>query len=620
MRTKQMIRMMWLCLIGGLLVSCIDEQLVSGETVLVSSQFALSTTDLSKSTRQGADVVQNDGTFRGITDVYVLPFAVSTITSSSIPLKDRLMLSIMLKPTNGLAYNQIPSFISNNNAVLFSDVLIPLLTQSMLFYGRAKDYILSGLTQADLPIGVTLGSLSADEKADYLRHKNGVTSMPSTLGEGEVGEYNFRLQPIVSGEVLTTKAEAIVAYLNTIVDAIPASSLSAPPVVDFLDNKAGSSAHLKLLLQSFYNLIKDDADYSGVCATILAGFKDVDNDGDKDDDDINDLEASFIDDYANYPRNIFLPDGAAAIAFINGDFQVNTGQIFGDIAVAPPTIYAYPPALCYRVNSAVRTATESQIDKYTDAFSWAQVLDGYTDHKVRVGTASVAIEDPVQYAVARLDMQVKCEGSTLPASGGQTVALDGSGFPITSILIDNQKVVDWQFEPVAPYDVLTVYDNAIGEVYARVGTYDDDATTHTLLMQTPRCGKENRFDTEHETDEAHLRHVTHIVLELVNNTGVTFHGYNNQLILPNSHFYLVGEIDPCEHTDFDKDDPDNSRVLTQDKTTSVRFTITTLENAYNVIPDLRAPSLEVSLRIDTDWQIGYHFTDTPIVLTPTPTP
>ena len=616
-----MIRMMWLCLIGGLLVSCIDEQLVSGETVLVSSQFALSTTDLSKSTRQGADaneVMQDDGTFRGITDVYVLPFAVSTITSSSIPLKDRLMLSIMLKPTNGLAYNQIPSFISNNNAVLFSDVLIPLLTQSMLFYGRAKDYTLSGsgLTQADLPVGVTLGSLSDVEKADYLRHKNGVTLMPSTLGEGEVGEYNFRLQPIVSGEVLTTKAEAIVGYLKTIVDAIPASSLSAPPVVDFLDNKAGSSAHLKLLLQSFYNLIKDDADYSGVCTAILAGFKDVDSDSDVDDDDINSPSASFIDDYANYPRNIFLPDGAAAIAFINGDFQVNTGQIFGDIAVAPPTIYAYPPALCYRVNSAVRTATESQIDKYTDAFSWAQVLDGYTDDKVRVGTASVAIEDPVQYAVARLDMQVKCEGSTLPASGGQTVTLNANGFPITSILIDNQKLVDWQFEPVAPYDVLTVYDNTIGEVYAPVGSYV--ATTHTLLMQTPRCGKDGPSDSEHETDEAHLRHVTHIVLEMVNNTGVTFHGYNNQLILPDSHFYLVGEIDPCEHTDFDKDDPDNSRVLTQDKTTSVRFTITTLENAYNVIPDLRAPSLEVSLRIDTNWQVGYHFTEDPLVIHPTP--
>lgn len=602
-----MIRMMWLCLMGGLLVSCIDEQVVSGETVLVSSQFALSTTDLSKSTRQGADVnevMQDDGTFRGITDVYILPFEepASVINTNSKPLMRHLELSSMHLPTLRPVTNEIPAVVTSNNAALYDEVAIPMHTRSVLFYGRAVDYSLPRLTQADLPYGVTLGSLSADEKADYLRHKNGVTSMPSTLGEGKVEEYNFRLQPIVSGEALTTKAQAIVSYLNTIVDAIPA--LSAPLVVDFLDNKAGSSAHLEPLLRTFYNLIKDDADYSGVCAAILAGFES------------GDINNGFISDYANYPRDFFLPDGAAAITYIEGHFQVNTGQTFGGMALAPPSIYAYPPALCYRVKSGVRTATESQISRY-DLTSWEQVLGdgsvGYTDNRVRVGTASVAIKDPVQYAVARLDMQVKCEGSTLLASGGQTVTLNGSGFPITSILIDNQKVVDWQFEPVAPYDALTVYDNAIGAVYAPVGFYG--ATTHTLLMQTPRCERVNPSD---ETDYEHARHVTHIALELVNNTGVTFHGYNNQLILPDSHFYLVGALDPCEHAEFDKDDPDKSRVLTQDKTTSVSFTITTLENAYNVIPDLRAPSLEVSLRIDTDWQVGYHFTDTPIVLTPTP--
>lgn len=46
------------------------------------------------------------------------------------------------------------------------------------------------------------------------------------------------------------------------------------------------------------------------------------------------------------------------------------------------------------------------------------------------------------------------------------------------------------------------------------------------------------------------------------------------------------------------------KVFEQDHTTTANVEITSLKNAYNTIPDLRSPRLELGLSVDLTWQQG----------------
>ena len=49
------------------------------------------------------------------------------------------------------------------------------------------------------------------------------------------------------------------------------------------------------------------------------------------------------------------------------------------------------------------------------------------------------------------------------------------------------------------------------------------------------------------------------------------------------------------------------RVFVQDHTTVASFTITSLKNAYNHIPDMRTSKIDVGLAVDLTWQKGITF-------------
>ena len=73
------------------------------------------------------------------------------------------------------------------------------------------------------------------------------------------------------------------------------------------------------------------------------------------------------------------------------------------------------------------------------------------------------------------------------------------------------------------------------------------------------------------------------------------------MIPKGSRFYLVGELDPTNKT------TTVDHVFVKDHTTVANFTITSLKNAYNHIPDMRTSKINVGLAVDLTWQEGITF-------------
>ena len=135
----------------------------------------------------------------------------------------------------------------------------------------------------------------------------------------------------------------------------------------------------------------------------------------------------------------------------------------------------------------------------------------------------------------------------------------------------------------------------IGVGLAKAG--DFSGVNHTLVLETSPSTKQ-----------------AHVAVELTNNTGYPFRGKDGYVPV-GGKFYLMGTLNLP-----DAKDPNNSgrdRIFEQDYITTVELTIlqgtegdeniTGLGNAYNVIPDLRTPELEVAFSVNLDWKPGLYF-------------
>ena len=89
-----------------------------------------------------------------------------------------------------------------------------------------------------------------------------------------------------------------------------------------------------------------------------------------------------------------------------------------------------------------------------------------------------------------------------------------------------------------------------------------------------------------------------VALEFINNS-VDFKGLNG-IVLKGTKFYLVGEIDPEQFKE-DSRTEIRDRVFTQDYTTTLNIKVTGLEKAYNVVPNLLSPRLEMGIELVPKW-------------------
>lgn len=310
-----------------------------------------------------------------------------------------------------------------------------------------------------------------------------------------------------------------------------------------------------------------------------------------------------------YPQDINLPDGAAALRWT--DVVVNDVTVKKFMPQLQTTTlddinsvsrFVYPPALYYRVESGIWTSNdEVTFDQYKEKTRWkrnseeddgaVQSLfpDGIT---ITTDTKTVAIADPLQYAVAQLQLKVEVDAQLSESrlrydTHGNTIAYtDGTYhfFRLTGVIVGGQRRVGYDFRPVSnsDTDLRFIYDSQVSSDFWLKQHSGD--VFNTLVLQS----------YDHED--------LNVILEF-EYTGETAFKCLNGYVYPNTRFYLVGEVkaDQFDHDDY-VNDTNRDRIFTQDFTTSIQMTVTSLEKAYNVLPSIISQNLEIGVMTTPMWK------------------
>lgn len=590
------------------MVSCSSDSIeptggsgVTGQ--VVKTQFAInipyggnsSTNQAKKVTRMTDAITQQNNNFRGISDIVLLTFSGDPATTASIT----DATNIITIGTDDNAYAQ------DNYRRLYRDIEIPVGTSHIAFYGKAT-------------------------KNGESSFKTGEITDEGTSGR-TLANISHKLTPINSDADFKTDedAQAIIGALNDIANAkvndgtdYTWANIGSVPVLpswltgheqEFLANrykafiglKAGSKTSVKACIESLMAALAGETPEAGVpdtkklTAEIYKKCQEALNT-------INNLR--------EFPRNLNLPDGVAALSWNTGESKFAYNNPGNDLFSAGNTInykkICYPAELSYFVNTKTMVSDKdmSNLNEFPSYTDWtkntgtAWTGKSFTEKAVESSTKTVGLKDPVQYSVAVLKSTVKCDAAKLEDNAKQAGKLEAdqqitvptNGFKVTGILIGGQPAsVDWKYEPATTGETFanTIYDNVMngGTLYAKNESTTPTTGNYTLV-----------FDNKNAPNK-----VVFVTIELTNNSGMDFYGQDG-IIPKDAKFYLVGKLNPAA-TSGTTNPLNVDRVFVQDYVTTANFNIKTLKDAYNCIPDLRTSGINVGLAVDLDWKSGITF-------------
>lgn len=542
-----------LVLVILMLTGCIDDELPqeseTDATVVADIAFTVSK-EARPTTRMSAAIAQDAGqVYRGIEMRHIVPFAIGEdekVTADVMP-KAFQVYGVGEKPVDNRAYYYY------DNCTLMSGV------NAFLCYGRAPQ------TSSDKHvIGSLVETFPADMAPKNIRFslESIVTDVHATANA--LATYMTNIAN-AEGWKNTTNTTLMVMYLNFL-NKIEEEG-GGEPLPGSATNIYAYTQKLKLELNGL--TLTDDTDVAIRTAIITA----IDN---------------YDSAWNGFPASIGLPDGAAVIRWTGTAFepQLNTTTLADINGI---NRYAYPTELYYYGNSRIYTSSiDKRKDKYTDR-EWNAILNDYeyADGVVSSNTTSVAIKEPLQYGVAHVQINLKkTDSSSLTDAGGTSIPVGSANFPLTGVIIGGQLPVGFDFTPTTAYPVYSeadmrfIYDNQVPDLYLS-SSADASEFINTLVLQS--------YDKKKVP----------VALELRNNSGVDFKGLGG-IVLKGTTFYLVGEIDP-EQFENDSRTEIRDRVFTQDYTTTLNIKVTGLEKAYNVVPNLLSPRLEMGIELTPKW-------------------
>lgn len=508
-----------------MLLSCAEE-----DTVLDTKQvqgLALCMGHTENLTRQGLDIVQAEGqAFRGLTDLTLIAFSVGRdVQQDDQPVLAPHTSATVSQITDGKYYYYL-----NDCPLIWG-------TSNVLIYGRAPQQGNSNSVN-----GVLTSTLSDQ-------------STPNDIA--------FQLQSIRSTSDVHTDAKDLADYLTDIAKTTGWSTT---------EDEAMKSLYTNFIYANGNMLIGGAADYVKAYVDALKEQLGTDDLSNAIKAKINADAKSCLDN--GYPAD--LPAGAAALRWTGSGFEVRTTTTTLD-NINGINRYTYPAELYYYVNSALYTSdVEVTDDKYNTSSAWGSILiNNYKgSRRVVPSTKSVAVEKPLQYGVARLNMTLRTISGTLRDANDEVVNYnnDPTKLPMTGIIIGGQHTVGFDFKPInaeqSDVDARFIYDNEISA----------SNNINTLVLQS--------YDGESIP----------IVLEFQNDTDNAFVGKNG-IVYPGTKFYLIATLNP---TDMGTGAYAN-RVFTQDYETQAILRVMSLANAYVCIPDLLQPRLEVGVQVETQW-------------------
>jgi hypothetical protein len=271
------------------------------------------------------------------------------------------------------------------------------------------------------------------------------------------------------------------------------------------------------------------------------------------------------------------------------------------------TRFVYPPELYYYVRSNIKTSEEKvdyaslySAEDYWDVENHSDgvINDGrFTNTVVTETTKSVAVVDPVQYAVAQLKVTIRTTTGTIPdgKNPANNITVGTTNFPLTGVIVGGQRSVDYQFEQTSNLDadVKFVYDS---QVKTNAGDYF--YLTYSTTAPTTNTPGTNTLVLQSYGDENNVGEDVTIILEFQNDSDTQFYGVNQQIIYPGTRFYLVGTI---PHPMYDNVNDYTRRVFTKDYITQLNVTVASLAKAYNVLPNILSSNLEIGVETTPQW-------------------
>lgn len=522
----------------------------------VKAQFSINIPANTTRSRMTAGEAQETGMFLGMQNVKLVPM---TLTGAETP-ADKAWTTVALANITSWDNGDI-------HAKVYNDVSFALGTNNILFYGESASTKSEGTLELKVGVDNTVGATTLELKTPY----------ETTTVEANK-TYLLGVLNAVDGVLDINAANTVVADL---LNAFRGKKGIEYRVI------AGSSQKILMLMTDLYNSVDAAKTADPANATTYDAI-------------LNKIKEYFTVDgttltytlaqYANYPEDAKVPQGAVAVKF-DSDTNKFVWQTESDVMTGFTMTnidqYRKPAALYYFVNSSVCTMDSEWLKANIGTqTSWNNVVNAYSGGATEVlsSTRSVILKDVVQYGVADLKSTVKAGGTTLKDKNEQNIAIDG--LTITGILIGGQKNVDWKFEPLADASEVVVYDGVYTEGTTTAPALTTAGTTtgnHTLLLQN--------------TESTAVK----VAIEFMNNSA-DFYGKDGMLISKGTKFYLIAELNPAGKTTTDL-----KSVFQQDYMTTANFTVTSLANAYSVVPDLRSPKLEFGLSVDLTWQTGMNF-------------
>jgi hypothetical protein len=561
---------------------------VTQETVPVSISLSVAANNTG-TVRMTPAATQNNGEFRGIQDLWLVPFkkagkitAENTVENTPLPL---------IQSTG----EKIP--FSNGAAKYFFQpeaMKMQLGTASFLAYGRATN---------DDSAPATYGKLTAS-------YTSGKDFTPA----------NVTFTPVsISDEAANTdKATLIAQYLTNIAKENWYTSADAG-VAELFNNFAnihnsspepfaGSSTNILKHVNETFATVRDHI-ADPLKTEILDAIKDAKYVTFDNTNNVVTALSGTVYDMTGYPVN--LPEGVAGMKWnkSTNKFESRPGNYFEN--------YVYPAELYYFANSRIYTSTEKKEENFktgTDADTWVSFTSREYENKgtddegtaVDADTRSIALIEPLQYGVACLEVQIRAGLANLRHAGTGVVALSPSTtepaaqgtFPLTAILVGGQHIQGFDFTPKYPGESTAtedkeyiIYDKSIEGEGVCLGDHIKNGeaanfskSLYTLTLQTK---KDNSVK---------------VVLEFLNNSDTDFK-CNSGIIYRNTKFYLMASVVNLETSDLERD----KQVLTKDHKSKILLTISDLSSAYNALPSLSSDKVRLFETVTagiSDWQTG----------------
>lgn len=531
------------CLIAGLLAAALLAACARLDVADDDISLAISLKNSGEvpevQTKMTATITQDGAGFRGIEEVFVIPFhtgSVNPVTAGS----NRLGSRNVLFRDSAIGQNGL---VANNNSHLYNMVSVPVKTDRVLAYGKAFDS----------------GTVSTKDG----KHKNGVLTPSGLDNPVTSNDISFSLESVLeAGDIteINNTSNKLIAALNGVVEVLQASN--DPDIRVFLDAFTFEDQIIACSYPSLYRLEQSIfgalSDYSG---TNTDAINDVMRK-------LSDLQDARSEAGTKFPSSYGIPEGSIGMWWNGHRFVKIIDSV--NISLVPVNGYCYPPSLWYYINSPLKTSDDPSVKQEykPQNYTWGSILSCYKGgNSVTTSTRSVAIVDQLQYGVGLVEFRFREPGLN---------AMVASRCPLTGIIIGDQKDVDYSFAPKSTGSRF-VYDNTIS------GITLGGTSQYVQLLVLP---------TEDEQ-------TVHFALEFQNSTSTTFQCQQGT-IQPGCKFYLVGELKPANGTKPEGDE-DLAGVFNSDHKTTVYIKVDNLKNAYNTVPDLRDPQLEIGVVAEMDW-------------------